>query len=261
MPESSIQFLKRRGIIIKAGFESSRPKRAAESQVAFLNKNGVSIKGKNILIFGYGGNFGTACELLTLGAAHVTLTDLFAGQDSRRNAELEKTYATYLSHSGNKTVPKPEYISLVHGDILETAKDLSVDIVLSTSVYEHLEDMDSSTAALASCTKKGGCHLHLVDLRDHFFKDPFRMLTFSESTWRRWLNPGSHLNRNRVWDYEKSFHTYFQSVQVQVLRSNQEAFLKIKNKIKPEFLSGDLERDAITMIYILAKQPKRYKQL
>jgi hypothetical protein len=130
-----------------------------------------------------------------------------------------------------------------------------VDIVVSHSVYEHLEDVEGITKALAALTKRDGCHIHFVDLRDHFFKYPFEMLTFSETTWRRWLNPSSNHNRYRLWNYRSAFEACFACVEIQIQTSDEQAFQKLIPRILPEFVSGNLEEDVATTIRVFATQP------
>ncbi len=69
------------------------------------------------------------------------------------------------------------------------------------------------------------------------------MLCYSERTWQRFLNPGSNLNRLRVWDYERLFSSRFPSVAVQVRNSDLPAFRATRARIRPEFLTGDENRD------------------
>jgi hypothetical protein len=94
-----------------------------------------------------------------------------------------------------------------------------------------------------------------VDLRDHFFKYPFEMLRFSENTWRRWLNPSSNHNRYRLWDYRRVFESCFGQVEIEVLDREEEAFRKLKPHIRPEFVSGKPEEDAVTLIRVIASKP------
>jgi hypothetical protein len=95
-----------------------------------------------------------------------------------------------------------------------------------------------------------------VDLRDHYFKLPFEMLTFSERTWKRWLNPTSNLNRFRLRDYQRVFDSHFANVQVKVLERDPEAFARARSRIRPEFLAGDEAHDAVTLIEVVASKPK-----
>lgn len=45
--------------------------------------------------------------------------------------------------------------------------DGSVDLVLSTSFFEHVDDVDGIIAALARMTRRGGYHAHSIDGVDH----------------------------------------------------------------------------------------------
>jgi hypothetical protein len=112
------------------------------------------------------------------------------------------------------------------------------------------------TKALAKLTAPQGIHLHFVDLRDHFFKYPFEMLKFSESVWKNFLNPTSNLNRYRLNDYKRVFEANFGSVQFTVIERLDAEFRKAQNKIRPEFKTGDEAVDAVTLIHVIARQPK-----
>ena len=129
--------------------------------------------------------------------------------------------------------------------------------MLSNSVYEHLGDVEGITNALASTGKQDSTALHFVDLRDHFFKYPFEMLRFREKTWYRWLNPTSHHNRLRVWDYRKAFEEAYSDVDIAVLGSDVPSFQKIEPSIQPEFKKGSLEKNAVTHIRVFARHPKQ----
>ncbi len=122
-------------------------------------------------------------------------------------------------------------------------------------MYEHLDDVEGITQALASLTQPDGIQIHFVDLRDHFFKFPFEMLRFSESAWRGWLNPSSNHNRYRLWDYRRVFESCFGQVEIDILGREIEAFRKVKPYLRQEFVSGNLEEDAVTLIQVVASQP------
>ena len=76
--------------------ESSDPFAAVEQYITGLSAYGKSIKGKRVLVFGYGGRFAVGVELLRKGAAHVVLCDHFVLLDKERNLELLPKYADYL---------------------------------------------------------------------------------------------------------------------------------------------------------------------
>ena len=259
MPESIARFLLKRRWIIRPGLESSDPFAAVEQYMAGVTAGGKSLIGKRVLVFGYGGRFAVGVELLRRGAAHVVLCDHFVLLDKERNLELLPGYAEYLVAENDNVRPRAEFITLLHGDIREESiqKQIAeVDVVLSTSVYEHLDDVQGITHALAKLTAPNGFHLHFVDLRDHFFKYPFEMLTFSESTWRNFLNPTSNLNRFRLKDYREVFHEYFSKVEIKILERLEPEFRLARSRIRPEFLTGDEAIDSVGLIQVLAEAKK-----
>ena len=260
MPESVARFLLKRRWIIRPGLESSDPFAAVEQYITGLSAYGRSITGKRVLVFGYGGRFAVGVELLRKGAAHVVLCDHFVLLDAERNLELLPDYAEYLVTEPDGVKPRPEFITLLHGDIREESiqKQITeVDYVLSTSVYEHLDDVDGITQALAKLTAPQGAHLHFVDLRDHYFKLPFEMLAYSERVWRNFLNPTSNLNRFRLTNYREVFDAYFGNVDISVLNRQEEEFRAACLRIRPEFLTGDEAVDSVTLIHVFAESPKR----
>lgn len=260
MPEGLARFLLKRRWIIKPGLESTDPFAASARYVETLSAQGVSMDGKRVLVFGYGGRFAVGVDLLKRGAAHVVLCDHFVLLDTERNRELLSEYGKYLKVEQDEVQPRGEFITSLHGDIREEniQKQISqVDIVLSTSVFEHLDDVPGITKALAKLTVPNGVHLHFVDLRDHYFKLPFEMLKFSEGAWKNFLNPTSNLNRFRVNDYRRVFEINFEQVKFIVLERLVDEFQKVKNQVRAEFKTGDDEVDAVTLIQVFASQPKR----
>lgn len=259
MPEGLARFLLKRRWIIKPGLESTDPFSASARYVDTLSAQSVSIAGKRVLVFGYGGRFAVGVDLLKRGAAHVVLCDHFVLLDTERNLELLSAYGQYLKVEGDEVQPRGEFITLLHGDIREEViqRQVSqVDIILSTSVFEHLDDVPGITKALAKLTAPQGVHLHFVDLRDHFFKYPFEMLKFPEGVWRNFLNPTSNLNRYRWNDYKGVFEANFSKVEFTVLERLVDEFHKVRESVRAEFKTGDETVDAVTLIHVIASQPK-----
>lgn len=255
LPESVTRFLLRHGWIIKPGLETREPTAAAKRYANMLEEHGETLTGKRVLVFGYGGRFSIGIELLQLGAAAVVMTDLFAPPDDRRNDHLLPEFSMYLERVDGRVVPYSDKLTLRHGDIQNMQFNLpeeAFDLIVSTSVYEHLDDVDGITGALANLLKPGGCFIAYIDLRDHFFKYPFAMLSFNERAWKRWLNPTSNLNRNRFKDYERILNPYFSSIEFSILERDLSNFLVTKPDILPEFLTGDDQIDAITQISVFA---------
>ena len=175
LPEGITRFLLRRGWIIRPGMETRDPSGAVTRYSAALAERGQSLYGRRVLVFGYGGNFAVGAEALKAGARHVTLLDRFAPPDNRRNRDLLTAYPTYFRLENGQVRPVPEHITLVHDDIKNIIQSgiEKFDVIVSTSVFEHLDDVPGLTAALAALTHTDGTHIHFVDLRDHYFKLPF----------------------------------------------------------------------------------------
>ena len=253
LPDRVVHLLLHRGLIIRAGIETSAPAAAIRRFMDAIEGAGETVASRRILIFGYGGRFDVALELLRAGARHVVLVDPYAAPMPVTPA-LASAGSPFLEISGSRVVPASEWLTVIHAPLRDYLSNGGgpVDMVLSNSVLEHVDGLAGVVADLARATSKGGRQFHFVDLRDHFFKYPFEMLCYSEKSWRRYLNPGSNLNRLRVWDYERLFSASFPRVTVQVRYSDLPAFHAARARIRPEFLSGDEERDAVTQILLRA---------
>ena len=258
LPEKLVRTLLLRNIIIHPGLETDNPFAAVKRYVDVLGEHGLSFQGKRVLVFGYGGRFDIGFGLLQAGAAHVILCDKYAPPDEAHNRRMFSSEEKYFLMQNQGLRPRAEWITLLEADIRDvnvTREIEAVDFVISSSVYEHVDDVEGITRALAALTKADGLQIHYVDLRDHFFKYPFEMLRFSENTWRRWLNPSTNHNRYRLWEYHAAFKACFEQVEIQVLTREDEAFRKLLPRIRPEFVSGKIEEDAVGVILVLASKP------
>jgi hypothetical protein len=251
LPEKLVRFLLLNSLVIRPGLETREPELAAERYQKDLAAYGVSLQGKRILILGFGGRFSVGCRLLRMGASHVVLCEREGFPNDEINRGLLPEFSSFLIQEGTKILPRPEAMSVIYGDIRELADKKAfspADIVLTTSVYEHLNDVSGITKGLAELTVPGGVQLHYIDLRDHYFKYPFEMLCYSDSTWRNWLNPTSNLNRLRFGDYHKIFKHYFSRVELDVFERDELNWQASKSRIRPEFKTGDLEIDCVTQV-------------
>lgn len=256
MPDKLVRMLLLRSWIIRPGLETNDPGKAAEVYLDTLKAAGINLVGRRVLLFGYGGRFGVGCALLHAGAQHVLLCEKGAPPDNTYNRQLLAGSAEYLLERNGQVLPRPELMTLLQGDIRQMVGQVdAVDVVLSTSVYEHLNDVEGITAALAALTRPNGVQLHFVDLRDHFFKYPFEMLCYDEATWRTWFNPTSNHNRYRLWDYQRVFDRCFAKVKIQVNQRDADAFDRTRERIRPEFISGNDQIDSVTLIQVLATLP------
>lgn len=258
LPEKIVRALLLHGLIIRPGIETSNPAAAVKRYVDVLSARGSSFRDKRVLVFGYGGRFDVGFGLLKEGASHIILCDKYAPPDEAHNLRLFGAEQKYFFVEKNGLRPRKEAMTLLQADIRDIQRNGEiepVDIVLSNSVYEHLDDVEGITQALAEISTPDGLQIHYVDLRDHFFKYPFEMLRFSESAWRKWLNPSSNHNRYRLWNYRNAFKACFGKVEIEILTHEKEAFRKLQPYIHPEFMSGNLEEDAAATVRIVASQP------
>ncbi len=258
LPEQLVRWMVHRNIVLKAGLETRDPSRAIQRYITALCARGISITDSHILIFGYGGNLAVAIGLLEAGCGHVTVCDHIAPTDISQTVTISQQFPKYFYHSNNRVLPNPEWITTYHGDIRNLYKGVNLgpfDIILSNSVFEHLDDVRGISQALSRLLKPTGCILGFVDLRDHFFNYPFEMLCYPDKTWQRYLNPSSNLNRWRSWQYEQTLSQHFNSLQIEILSTNIPAYMLVKKRIQTKYISGIDEKDAATLISIFGQQP------
>ncbi len=258
LPERLARFLLLRSLIIRPGLETADPAAAIQRYESVLAARKELLLHKRVLVFGYGGRFDIGVGLLDAGADFVILCDRYALPDDHHNITLMDRYGKYLQLSAGKATPRPERMVLLQADVREVEnppESQRVDLIISNSVYEHLDDAQGVTAALVRLTRSGGLHIHFVDLRDHYFKYPFEMLTYSDATWKGWLNPSTNHNRLRLRDYRRIFRRCFRNVEIEVLRRDEVAYRRVASRIRPEFASGNLLEDSATLVQILASEP------
>jgi SAM-dependent methyltransferase len=255
LPQAWVRFLLDHRLVIKPGLETTDPEKAIQRFLDAMTAAERTVVGRRVLVFGYGGIYAVGLGLLRAGASHVVLVDPYAVPSRKINLGLARE-SPYLRVSGSEAVPDPTWLTVVHAPLRQYLADGGepVDLVLSNSVLEHVEDVAGTVPDLARVMAPGGEQFHFVDMRDHFFKYPFEMLCYSERTWRSFLNPGSNLNRLRAWDYERLFSASFSRVTVEPLATDLPAFRAARARIRPEFLTGDENRDAVTRIFLRASQ-------
>lgn len=136
---------------------------------------------------------------------------------------------------------------------LQEMKNESVDVILSSSVLEHVFEPHEFFAGLKKALKKDGAMLHIVDYRDHFFKYPYHFLQFSKKTWNRWLNPGD-LPAWRLGDHLSIMKDLDMTVQILHHRVDREAFEKIKHYVSKDYNLDDSLLAATTAVLWVKKR-------
>ncbi|MCA8925043.1 MAG: class I SAM-dependent methyltransferase [Planctomycetes bacterium] len=103
----------------------------------------------------------------------------------------------------------PDLLDLRQEDAAQLSHaDASVDLVASTSVLEHVRDLDAVAAECARVLRPGGLALHQIDFRDHRdFAQPWAFLEHSSEAWERMHaeRPFDYTNRRRLGDALAAF--------------------------------------------------------
>jgi len=257
MPAGWVKWLLKRSLIIQSGTETKDPDTAVTRYLDTLHHYDQHLKGKAVFLLGYGGRFHVGVGLLEAGASKVTFCDPFVTPDMDAARQLSGRYPDYLRvRDGCVNILDPR-LELLSQDVRALGDDhhRKYDFLFSSSVLEHLDAPIEITRALAQITAKEGFHIHFIDLRDHFFRYPFEMLTFNDRIWMDWLNPTSNLNRFRIADYLAAFEPVFEDVKWEALSQDVDAFMRTLPRIRPDFLSGDPAVDSITRIVLIAQFP------
>jgi hypothetical protein len=58
-----------------------------------------------------------------------------------------------------------------------------------------------------------------------------------------------------LWDYRRAFKACFDHVEIEVLSREEDAFRKVMGHLRPEFISGNMDEDAVGTIQVVALKP------
>lgn len=254
-PEPAVDWLRAQRMFMVPGLETREPERAVARYVDHLERNEFSLQDKRVMVLGYGGSFGVGVELLRRGARHVTLVDPFVAPERHKNERYLTEAPEFVREVEGEIRPDPERMTVRRADACALASEhgSQFDLILSSSVLEHVTELERLVGCLRQLTAQGGAGLHIVDLRDHYFKHPFEMLCHSRRIWQWFLEPPTRLNRVRLWEYEQLFDEAFPHSEVKILDSAPEKLAQMEHRVRPEFLSGDPKRDAAGKIAIFSR--------
>jgi hypothetical protein len=182
-----------------------------------LHKNHISISGKVILEIGPGNSYINAYNFLMNGAKKVILVDKFPRHFKSKNQrkfqqkelnfiknKYPKKYLFFLSKDGNL---KKDYIKFINKDLVKI-NNLSVDLIYSISVLEHVKDVIGNIKKMTEILQPKGYMYHKIDLRDHYnFNNPFLFYKYSDYVWNNYLTKEglSYTNRWRYNDFINEF--------------------------------------------------------
>jgi SAM-dependent methyltransferase len=260
-PQWVVDAMLDRGVYLKPAGDTSLPTKAVRDYSEIASRHGLSLAGQRVCVVGSGGGLGIGIALLEAGVREAILQEPFAPQRPARDKKLlaPALVEKYLISDEHGLRPRDERLLLVRETLERFAVERpgSVDFIVSKSVLEHVENLDSLIAASAQLLQPDGINIHFVDMRDHYFRYPFEMLAYTQKTWDRWLKASNTLNRLRRNDYERIFRRYYDDVRIETILALPEEFARMKPRIRREFLTGDDAIDAIGAIRIEARRPKR----
>jgi SAM-dependent methyltransferase len=228
------------------------------------------IENKIILEIGSGSCNPSALAFLLFGARRIILHEPFIDKKDR---SLLSKHALMLFNSLKDAPVQRSFEEVFAGKEINSdlvnidcrsaydtgLPDCSVDILLSHVALEYIKDIKKVFCEQFRIVRPGGCILHIVDLRDHYFKYPFEMLTFSNFLWKNVLTRlnrgGGYQNRLRVDDYMRIIQgTGFSNLQWYPLSSNIENYQKIKSRIHADFANREDKMMAVETVVLFAQK-------
>ena len=163
-----------------------------------LKKYEIDITNKVLMDIGCGNNCAHAFEFLASGVKKVILCETLA-KDYLSEPKIRKRLPSNKKDYFEKFSKNLRIIDDSIEDI-KSMPDSSVDIIISTSLLEHVYDLEKAFNEMKRVLKKDGQMFHSIDLRDHFFFDyPLHFLRYSPWWWKNfYTKPGTFTNRHRL---------------------------------------------------------------
>jgi hypothetical protein len=163
---------------------------------------GLRPDGLHVLELGPGSDLGTGFVLVALGAASYTAVDRFS-LATAVDPEFYRSLADRLNVGVDATLRRMHYTV---GALSETvAPPTGFDAFVSNATLEHLEDIKSAFAWMASVGSPSAKHIHLVDAQTHMrwvrTHDPWNILRYPELIYRLALSFPGAPNRMLASDY------------------------------------------------------------
>lgn len=223
------------------------PQSVVSAYFSYLRECNIRVDGMTTLELGSGATNGTGYELAARKTTRVYCLEPFA----RFRSTLDQSI---LSEVCNRHHVKPDDIAgrTVRLNNFNDIPPQSIDLVVSSSVLEHVADLGTLCSDLKRVLTLSGKMLHLVDYRDHFFKYPYHFLQFSRRTWKAFLDPGD-LPRWRLTDHLHAFARAGFETRVLAERSEPGEFARVAPYINQEFDRSD-SRLAITFAALLTSR-------
>ncbi len=141
-------------------------------------------------------------RILEIGAGTTNTVGLLLAQKLGSKVDVCDPFVIFDQIANKKNIThygiSDSAVSLVKR--IDKPVEKEYDLIISNSVLEHVEDIDTFFKEMKQSLSANGKMLHIIDYQDHFFKYPYFFLMFSKKTWNTWLNPGD-LYRWRLDDH------------------------------------------------------------
>lgn len=230
----------------KINLNECTPQFIVDNYERFLQLKGFTCKGTSVLEVGSGRTNSTGYLLAGRGASRVFCYEPYADFDAAQDRRLLDQIVGHVGVNTDELAGRVTRISS-----LPLAGGERVDLIVSSSVLEHVRNLQETFYKLRMALRQDGAMLHLVDYRDHFFKYPFHFLQFSQTVWNQLLDPGD-LPRWRLADHLRAFRELGFAVEVLEKRRDPSGFNKVSPYLAPEFDRTDPDID-VTYAAIFAK--------
>lgn len=225
----------------RTNLNQSDPKRLVDEYERHLTCTGFSPKGRRLLEIGVGRTNSVGYELAARFEPQMLLA--FEPFVEFSSAEDTKFLLRIASQHNCPADRLSNQVSRVRQ--LDTIKGGSIDLILSGSVLEHVNEPIALFTQLRRILAPAGVMLHLVDYRDHLFKYPYHFLQFRKKTWNRWLNPGD-LPVWRLYDHLEQLRAIGFSTRVLEETRDFKAFAVIAAHVSPEYNVDDIRLQTTT---------------
>ena len=202
-----------------------RPEVIVNEYEKYLKENKINWEGQKILEVGCGKTNSTGYEISARSGSEVFLVEPFVIFDQIADdillEQVSKKYNLSKEAIANMVTRVKNFKEIPHK---------SIDIVVSSSVLEHVNTFEKLVEDLANTSKAEVKMLHIADYRDHFFKYPYHFLQFSNNVWNKFLNPGD-LTRTRLSEHLKIFEKNKFKTEILHEERQEEEFEKIRQNI------------------------------